>query len=401
MMKIPFNKICTSGRELNYIEDCLIRGDVAGNGHYTRKSQDFIQQKFYCRKALLTTSGTTALEMAALLINLQPGDEVIMPSFTFVSTANAVLLRGARPVFVDIDRETLNIDVAEIEGKINHHTKAIIPVHYGGVACDMDKIMDIAHENNLFVIEDAAQAVNSTYRGKYLGTIGHIGCYSFHGTKNFVCGEGGAILLNTNDKLLLERAELIWEKGTNRGQFLRGQADKYTWMDIGSSYLPADILAAFLYAQLEEMESITAQREKVYNYYYHNLREYHLAGLIQLPQIPPEAQSNYHIFYCLFNSTEQRDFVMNSLRAKGIQAAFHYIPLHSSPMGKTLGYQAHDLPITEELSGNLLRLPLYPQMNEAEQKYVIETLKNILDEINDNGEYQRNDDFCSNTRIQQ
>jgi len=401
MTKIPFNKIYTSGRELSYMQDCLLRGDIAGDGYYTRKVQNFIQHKFDCRKVMLTTSGTTALEMAALLINLQPGDEVIMPSFTFVSTANAVLLRGARPVFIDIDRETLNIDIEKIKDKINRHTKAIIPVHYGGIACDMDKIMDIAHRNNLFVIEDAAQAVNSTYKGKYLGTIGHIGCYSFHGTKNYVCGEGGAILLNTNDKHLLDRAELIWEKGTNRSQFLRGQADKYTWMEIGSSYLPSDILSAFLYAQLEEMDLIAARREKVFNCYYHSLLEYHMAGLIKLPLISAEAQSNYHTFYCVFSSTKQRNYVMNGLGTKGIQASFHYIPLHSSPMGRTLGYKANDLPITEEISGNIMRLPLYPQMSYADQNYVIENLKNILDELNDTGEYQANDDFYSNSSIQQ
>ncbi len=401
MMKIPFNKTYTSGHELNYIQDCLLRGDIAGNGYYTRQAQAFMEHKFDCKKVLLTTSGTSALEMAALLIDLQPGDEVIMPSFTFVSTANAVLLRGARPVFVDIDRRTLNIDAEKIESQITPRTKAIIPVHYGGVACDMDRIMDIAKKNSLYVIEDAAQAVNSTYKGKYLGTIGHIGCYSFHGTKNYVCGEGGAILINTRDNQLSNRAEIIWEKGTNRGQFLRGQADKYTWMDIGSSYLPADILAALLYAQLEEMDPITANRENIFRYYYRSLWEYHAAGLIQLPLIPEGARSNYHIFYCLFNSTGQRDYVLQSLKVRGIQASFHYVPLHSSPMGKSLGYEANELPITEELSANLLRLPLYPQLSDAEQEYVIRNLKDILDELNDMGEYQRYDDFCSDSSIQQ
>ena len=381
-MKIPFSKIYTTGLEFKYMQDCLLRGEIAGNGYYTQRAQEYMQAKFGSPKVLLTTSGTAALEMAALLINLGPGDEVIMPSFTFVSTANAVMLRGVRPIFVDIDRKTLNIDTEAIKSRINQNTKAIIPVHYAGLACDMDNIMDLAYKNNLYVIEDAAQAVNSTYKDKYLGTLGHIGCYSFHGTKNYVCGEGGALLLNIDSQQLLDRAELIWEKGTNRNQFLRGQADKYTWVDIGSSYLPADILAALLCAQLEEIDQITVQRQNIYKYYYDSLRKYHLAGLIRLPLIPDECQSNYHIFYCLFNSTSQRDYVMYALRSRGIQASFHYIPLHSSPMGKKLGYEADDLPVTEEVSSNLLRLPIYPQMTLEEQKYVVESLKNILDRIN-------------------
>jgi len=381
-MKIPFNKTYTSGRELGYMQDCLVRGDISGSGYYTHKVQEYLQNKFDCRKALLTTSGTTALEMAALLINLQPGDEVIMPSFTFVSTANAVMLRGAAPVFVDIDPATLNIDPEKIEDKINDHTRAIIPVHYAGIACDMDHIMEIATHNNLLVIEDAAQAVNSSYKGKYLGTIGHIGCYSFHGTKNIVCGEGGAIVINTGEQRLLERADLIWEKGTNRQQYLQGQVDKYTWMDLGSSCLPADILAAFLYAQLEDMQLITSKRESIYQYYYNHLREYQLRGLIRLPLIPEMAQTNYHIFYLLLQSAENRNFVLEALRSRGINASFHFIPLHSSPMGRQLGYQPDDLPVTEETSSTLLRLPIYPQMNLDEQRYVVENVKAILDRLN-------------------
>ena len=381
-MKIPFNKIYTSGRELGYMQDCLVRGDISGSGYYTHKAQEYLQNKFDCRKALLTTSGTTALEMAALLINLQPGDEVIMPSFTFVSTANAVMLRGALPVFVDIDPATLNIDPAKIKDKINERTKAIIPVHYAGIACDMERIMEIAAQNNLYVIEDAAQAVNSSFNGKYLGTIGHIGCYSFHGTKNIVCGEGGAIVINTGEQRLLERADLIWEKGTNRQQYLQGQVDKYTWMDLGSSYLPADILAAFLYAQLEDMQLITSKRESIYQYYYNHLREYQLRGLIRLPLVPEMAQTNYHIFYLLLQSAENRNFVLEALRSRGINASFHFIPLHSSPMGRQLGYKPDDLPVTEETSSTLLRLPIYPQMNLDEQRCVVENVKAILDRLN-------------------
>jgi len=380
-MIIPFNKLYMSGREIEYMKDCIDKQSISGSGYYTHKVQEYISHNFACPKVLLTTSGTSALEMAMLLIDLQPGDEVIMPAFTFVSTANAVLLRGARPVFAEIRKDTLNIDPGDIKNRISKRTKAVIPIHYAGAACDMDEIMEIARQKDILVIEDAAQGVNATYKGKYLGTIGNIGCYSFHGTKNYVCGEGGALLLNDNDEGLFDKAEIIWEKGTNRSKFLRGQVDKYTWTDIGSSYLPADILAAFLYAQLEELDCIHTAREKLYNNYYNNMLEYERKGLLRLPFIPPSSQSNYHIFYMLFNSVNQRDYVMNKLRDRGVSACFHYIPLHTSPMGKRLGYKKGDFVVTEETSENLLRLPLYPHMSDVEQTYVIDNLREILDEL--------------------
>jgi len=380
-MNIPFNRLFTTGREMIYMQDCLERGQIGGNGYYTDLAQRLLVDKFGCRKALLTTSGTSALEFAALLIDLQPGDEVIMPSFTFVSSANAVLLRGARPVFVDINPQTLNIDVEAIEAKISERTRAIIPVHYAGVACEMNEIMAIAQRHNLFVIEDAAQAVNALYEDKYLGTIGHLGCYSFHATKNIGCGEGGALLINSNNPQILERAELLWEKGTNRQQFLQGQADKYTWMDVGSSFLLADLLAAYLYAQLEAVDDITSRREQISNYYAEHLGDFQNSGLIRLPWLPPGARSNYHLFCLLLNSIQARNTLMDRLKQRGIQSTFHYIPLHSSPMGQKLGYQARDLPVTEATSQQLLRLPLYPTMTQAEVDYVLENLMTVLGEL--------------------
>jgi len=384
-MKIPFHKVYTSGRELDYMRDCIDRGQIAGDGHYTKKVQDFIQERFGAFRVFLTTSGTAALEMAALLIDLQPGDEVIMPSFAFASAANAVLLRGARPVFVDIDPATLNMAVDVIEAHVSERTRAIMPVHYAGVACAMNEIMDIAQRHHLMVIEDAAQAVDATYEGRYLGTIGQLGCYSFHATKNIACGEGGALLVNTPDRAILERADILWEKGTNRRQFVLGLTDKYTWMEVGSSYLPSDLLAAFLYGQLEQMEEITARRHHIYDYYKGLLQEFEDAGLLQLPHPPAEAGPNYHIFYCLFNNSQHRNWVMSKAAERGIQSTFHFIPLHSSPMGMKLGYQAGDLPVTEDLSGRLLRLPLYPSLSPAELEYVGENLGEILAELKTSG----------------
>lgn len=377
-MIIPLNKFYTTGRELEYMQDCLASQTIAANGFYTGKVQELISQTFDCPRVLLTTSATAALEMACLLLNLQPGDEVILPSFTFVSTANAVLLRGAHPVFAEIDPYTLNLDPDDLCSNITPHTRAIMPVHYAGTACDMGAIMKAAHQYGLPVIEDAAQAVNAKYQDKYLGTIGDLGCFSFHGTKNLVCGEGGALLIKSNKPELLERAEIVWEKGTNRGQFLRGQVDKYTWTDIGSSYAPSDLLAAFLYAQLESMNAVNAAREKVYQYYYTSLQPYARQGLFRLPEIPAWASPNYHIFYLLFNSGSHRNQVMRELRSQGIEASFHFIPLHSSPMGQRLGYKPDDLPVTEKISSCLLRLPIYPQISTDEQAYVIKILVQSL-----------------------
>ncbi len=384
-MKIPFNKLHLSGHEMTYMQDCLERGQIGGNGRYTAKVQQFIQDRFGCSKVLLTTSGTSALEFASLLMDLQPGDEVIMPSFTFVSSANAVMLRGARPVFADIDPATLNMDADSIEAHINEHTRAVIPVHYAGTACEMDQIMDIAERHDLMIVEDAAQAVNASYKGKYLGSIGHLGCYSFHATKNIACGEGGALLINTDDPQIRERADLLWEKGTNRQLFLLGQADKYTWMDIGSSFLLADILAAYLLAQFEDLDTITRRREHIYNRYYENLQPFQAAGMIQLPAIPPGVSSNYHLFYLILNSNQERNWVMRRLNQVGIQSTFHYVPLHSSPMGQKLGYQSLDLPVTEDMSQRLLRLPLYPSLTPTETDFIVENLIGILGELSGAG----------------
>lgn len=380
-MNIPLNKFYTTGRELEYIANCLKNQNISSNGFYTNLVHEMIIRNFQCKKVLLTTSATTALEMACLLLDLQPGDEVILPSYTFVSTANAVLLRGARPVFADIDPATLNLDPVDLHRKITSRTRAVIPVHYAGIACNMDAIMSIANQNGIAVIEDAAQAVNACYKDRCLGTIGDFGCYSFHGTKNMVCGEGGALLLNNDHSELLERAEIIWEKGTNRNQFLRGQASQYCWVDIGSSYAPSDLLAAFLYAQLELMEEIQSARENVFQNYYSQLLPYEQQGMITLPQIPVWAKPNYHLFYILLNSHKQRNQVMHDLQANGVGAAFHFIPLHSSPMGKKLGYKPADLPITEDLSSRLLRLPIYPQLSLEEQTYILRILGQSLQNI--------------------
>ena len=377
-MKIPFNKLYNTSRDVELARECIKKGFMAGNGEYTQKVHELIESKFSCPKVFLTTSGTSALEMAAILLDLATGDEVIMPSFTFVSTANAMMLRGARPVFAEIQKDTLNIDPADIEVRITERTKAIIPVHYAGTACDMERIMEIARKNDLLVIEDAAQAVNALYGNRYLGTIGDIGCYSFHATKNYSCGEGGALLLNMDDPDIAEQASIIWEKGTNRSQFLRGEVDKYTWIRTGASYLIADVLAAFLYGQLLEMDRIKSMRERVYKNYYDSLWEYQQRGLIRLPVVPAGAEPNYHIFYLLFSISEHRDHVMGELKKRGIEAPFHYIPLHSSPMGKNLGYSEEDFPVTEVISRTLLLLPIYPHMKSAEQAYVVDNLRDIL-----------------------
>ena len=382
-MKVPFNRPYITGTELKYIED-LIRntktgGTISGDGYYTKKVNDFFESRFGATKALMTTSCTSALELATHLLNLQPGDEVIVPSFTFVSTVNPALLVGAKPVFAEIREDTLNIDPDDIRRKLSSKTKAIYPVHYAGVACEMDEIIEIASENNLAVVEDAAQGVNAQYKNRYLGTIGDFGCYSFHETKNYVCGEGGALLINSDDKTVQERAEVIREKGTNRSKFHRGEIDKYSWVDIGSSYLPSDILAAFLYAQLEKLDEIQQSRLRVYNAYKVALKPFEDNGLLRLPIVPDYAQHNAHLFYILFNDHSTRDIVMDRLKARGILAVFHYIPLHSAPMGMRLGYMAGALPITESVSRRLLRLPMYAGMTDEELEYVTSALNSVIE----------------------
>jgi dTDP-4-amino-4,6-dideoxygalactose transaminase len=373
-MQIPFNRPYLTGNEIWYMEDVLHSlsegGHISGDGKYTKLVQDFFQSKFGARKALMTTSCTSALELATWLLNLKPGDEVIVPSYTFSSTVNPILLVGAKPVFADIQEDTLNIDPADIRRKITKKTRAIYPVHYGGVSCAMDEIMEIAQEHDLKVVEDAAQGVNAKYKGKYLGTIGDFGCYSFHETKNYVCGEGGALLINSEAPKIIERAEIIREKGTNRSKFHRGEVDKYTWVDIGSSYLPSDLLSAFLYAQLEKLDEIQTMRMNVWNAYYSALKSFEDAGKIRLPIVPDFAEHNAHLFYVLFLDEQIRDRVMNQLKSEGILAVFHYVPLHSSPVGLGLGCRKEDLPVTEEMSGRLLRLPMYAGITKDEWEFI-------------------------------
>jgi len=376
-MKINNFKPYIAGNELTYIKTIIDGGlGMSGDGSFTKKVHTLLEKKYGTKKALLTTSGTTALEFAVRLLNLSPGDEVIVPSFTFSSTANAVLVSfGLKLIFADVVKDTLNIDPDDIERKITKKTKAIIVVHYAGVACDMDRIMKIAKKHKIKVIEDAAQAIEAKYKDKYLGTIGDFGCFSFHDTKNITCGEGGALFINTNNKKTIERAEIIREKGTNRSKFFRGEVDKYTWVDIGSSYLPSDILAAFLLAQLENAESITKLRLSAFNFYKTELNSLEKNGHIKLPTVPSYAKHNGHIFYVIFGNATERDFVMNYMRQKGVSAPFHYVPLHSSPLGQKLGYVAQDFPVTEQLSECLIRLPMYASLTREEQDYVIKTLK--------------------------
>lgn len=369
---IPFNKPCIVGPELIYVGQAVAGGHASGDGPFTRRAQKLMEERFGARRILLTTSCTSALEMAALLCGLGPGDEVIVPSYTFVSTANAAVLRGATPVFVDIRPDTLNIDERLIEAAITPRTKAIFPIHYAGVACEMDEIMAIARRHNLFVVEDAAQGVFAKYKGQWLGTIGHLGCYSFHETKNFSCGEGGALVIN--DPALEKRAEILREKGTNRSQFLRGQVDKYTWVDIGSSYVPSDMLAAFLLGQLENMEKITARRGEIYDRYASLLAP--LAGheRLQMPFVPQHCSTNYHMFYLLTADIEERTALIAHLRRAGILAVFHYVPLHSSPFAKKLGVPEAELKVTDDVSSRLLRLPMYYDLTDRDVNEVVEAV---------------------------
>lgn len=367
-IRIPFNKPAVVGPELTYIGQAVSGGHASGDGPFTKRAQRMLEERFQANRVLLTTSCTSALEMGALLCDLQPGDEVIVPSYTFVSTANAFVLRGAKPVFVDIRPDTLNIDEALVEEAITPRTRAIFPVHYAGVACEMDAIMDIADRHGLFVVEDAAQGVDARYKGRALGTIGHLGCYSFHETKNLSCGEGGALVVN--DTALEQRAEILREKGTNRSQFLRGQVDKYTWVDVGSSYLPSDMLAAFLFAQIENVEKITRRRGEIFNLYAAMLSPLVERGLIRTPSAPSHCSSNYHMFYVLTADIEERSELIETLGAAGILAVFHYVPLHTSPFAHSLALPPKHLPQTEDLSRRLLRLPMYfdltdPQVEEV------------------------------------
>jgi dTDP-4-amino-4,6-dideoxygalactose transaminase len=361
-MTIPFNKPYMTGKELWYIAQAHHNGWLAGDGHFTQKCNAWLEQRTGTHKALLTHSCTAALEMAAILANIQPGNEVIMPSYTFVSTANAFVLRGGIPVFVDIRPDTLNINERLIEDAITERTKAIVPVHYAGVGCEMDSIMEIAHKHDLLVIEDAAQGIMSTYKGHPLGSIGHLGCLSFHETKNIISGEGGALLIN--DPELVERAEVIREKGTNRSQFFRGQVDKYTWVDIGSSYLPSELVAAFLWAQMEEADEITRRRLAIWDTYQQELEVLEEHGKLLQPSLPDECVHNAHMYYLLLRNLHTREAVITELKQHDIHTVFHYIPLHSSPTGIVHGRLSGELKITNDLSERLLRLPLWLGVEE-------------------------------------
>jgi dTDP-4-amino-4,6-dideoxygalactose transaminase len=374
--KIPFNKPFIAGKELFYIAQAVIENNhTAGDGPFTKKCQAWLEERLGCRKVLLTHSCTAALEMSAILADIEPGDEIIMPSYTFVSTASSFVLRGGVPVFIDIRPDTLNINENMIEAALTARTRAILPVHYAGISCEMDIIMDIAGRHNLFVIEDAAQGIMSTYKGRPLGSIGHFGACSFHETKNIISGEGGALLIN--DEKFVERAEIIREKGTNRSKFFRGQVDKYTWVDIGSSYLPSDIIAAFLYAQMENADQIIAKRNLLYALYMEDLRPLDEKGYIQLPFILNDCCSNGHIFYIITRSLKERTELAQFLKDQGIMAVFHYVPLHSSPAGKLYGRTNGTLEVTERVSDCLLRLPLYYEMRDDDVHSVTGKIRNF------------------------
>ncbi len=371
--RIPYNRPFIVGKELEYISQAVMEHcHISGNGPFTKKCQTWLEQNLGCPKALLTHSCTAALEMAAILCDIKPGDEVIMPSFTFVSTANAFVLRGGVPVFVDIRPDTLNLNEKQIASSITTNTKAIVPVHYAGIPCVVDEILDIAEKKKIWVIEDAAQAYLSRYKGRSLGTLGHLGCLSFHETKNIISGEGGALLIN--DEQLMDRAEIIWEKGTDRGQFLRGEVDKYSWQDIGSSYLPSELVSAFLYAQLEKAASIISKRSKVFFNYYESLKDLRDKGRVQLPCLEEGTDGNGHIFFILVSNPEECVRLMRHLNAMNINVITHYVPLHSSKAGKKFGRASGNMNVTNDISQRLIRLPLFYGMQNHEVDRVVQAI---------------------------
>ena len=372
MTPIPFNRPAVVGDELSYVTQAIFSGHAAGDGSFTKRCNKLLEGALGVPKVLLTTSCTHALEMSALLLDIRPGDEVIVPSFTFVTTANSYVLRGAKPVFIDVRPDTLNMDEAQLEGLITERTRAILPVHYAGVGCEMDLIGAVAARRQIPVVEDNAHGLFGKYRGKFLGTFGALATQSFHETKNFTCGEGGALLIN--DPRYIERAEIIREKGTNRSRFFRGQVDKYTWVDIGSSYLPSDILAAFLCAQLEAQEAIQAKRRSIWETYYTHLQQWAEHNAVQLPTVPAHCEQPYHLFYLVLPSLDDRQALIGHLKEGGIQSVFHYLPLHLSDMGRRYGGKEGDCPVTERVSDCLLRLPFYNDLSEEDQMRVIEAV---------------------------
>jgi len=370
--RIPFNKPFIAGKEVEYIAQAVTRGNIGADGHFSVRCADLLQRQTEAHKVLMTPSCTAALEMAALLCDIREGDEVILPSYTFVSSAESFARLGARPVFVDIRPDTLNLDESLVEAAVSDRTRAIMPVHYAGVACEMDEILRVARTHGLRVIEDAAQAVNARYRGRILGGIGDLGAYSFHETKNYSCGEGGALCVN--DPALAERAEVIRDKGTNRQAFNRGTAARYTWVDRGSSYTLSDLACAFLSAQLEHMDAITHRRKEIYLRYLEALEPLEAEELLRVPRVPAHCESNYHMFYVLLPDAATRSALIRHLLEHGILSVFHYVPLHLSPMGRSYGYREGQLPVTESLSERVLRLPFYFELEPARQDEVIETL---------------------------
>jgi dTDP-4-amino-4,6-dideoxygalactose transaminase len=374
--RIPFNKAHVSGKELEYVTQAIARAEIAADGRFSKGCARIIQEQFGIARALMMPSCTAGLEMASILCDVQPGDEVIMPSYTFVSTANAFVRSGGRPVFVDVRPDTLNLDETLVEAAISPRTKAIVPVHYAGVACEMDALMAIAKKHGLLVVEDAAQGVHAYYKDKALGSIGDLAAYSFHDTKNYVCGEGGALAIN--NPALVERAEIIRDKGTNRQKFFRGEIDKYTWVDVGSSFLPAELACAFLQAQLEQLDPILDRRRAIAEGYAERLAPLEKAGLLRGPRVPANCRQNYHMYYILLRDEKTREGLAAFLRERGIQAVSHYVSLHLSPMGRRWGYVEGSLPVTEDLSARLLRLPLFYALTEADQDEVCQNITEFL-----------------------
>lgn len=373
---IPFNKPFLTGNETVYIEQAVHSGKISGNGMFTKRCQHFFEENFGIKKALLTTSCTDALEMCAILLNIKEGDEVIIPSYTFVSTANAFVLRGAKIIFADSEPNHPNIDVSKIERLVSEKTKAIVVVHYAGVACNMEVIMDISRRYNLFVVEDAAQAIDSYYKGKALGSIGHLATFSFHETKNIISGEGG--LLAINDEQFIDRSEIIWEKGTNRSAFFRGEIDKYGWVDIGSSFLPSEVTAAFLFAQLERLEKIQSQRKKIWNYYYSELKILEDQSHVYLPQVPDYATNNGHLFYLICSSIEKRTELLAFLKSNLVTAVFHYLSLHRSPFYEK-EYHGQALENSDKYTDTLVRLPLFYELSHDDQSRIVSLIKSFYE----------------------
>jgi dTDP-4-amino-4,6-dideoxygalactose transaminase len=376
LVYVPFNRPFVSGREIEFMQQAIASSQLSGDGQFTVRCSSLLERELGVPKVLLTTSCTHALEMSALLLDIKPGDEVIVPSFTFPSTINAFVLRGAQPVFIDIRPDTLNLDETKLKMLITSRTKAIVVVHYAGIGCEMEAILEVAAAHGIQVIEDNAHGLFGMYQRKYLGTFGTLSTLSFHETKNFICGEGGALVIN--DPKLIERAEIIREKGTDRSRFFRGQVDKYTWVDVGSSFLLSDILAAFLYAQLEEKETIQAKRKRVWDYYYDNLKDWAAGRGVNLPFVPENCEHPYHMFHLIMNSLEERTALISHLQARQVNAIFHFQPLHLSSMGRRLGGQQGDCPVAEATSNRLVRLPFYNDMTEAEQAQVVAGVKQFF-----------------------